>query len=136
MFKACFEALCAAVFFYRSWGLTDALIFLGAVPAEAAGSELPCMLPAQMACPHINWFSRVSPPEPTHLLLSLTLPCFINQCLLLQTAVKTTCTPVAGKTRNLASCSIEVQNLMVSKMRMTSYLLQLAHWRLNCCLRK
>lgn len=72
MFKACFEALCVAVFCYRSWRLTDALILLGAVPAVAAGSELPCVLPAQMACPHINWFSRVGPPESTHLLLSLT----------------------------------------------------------------
>lgn len=72
MFKACLEALCAAVFCYRSWGLTAALTLLGAVPAVAAGSELPCMLPAQMACPHINWFSRVSPPESIHLLLSLT----------------------------------------------------------------
>lgn len=72
MFKACFEALCTAVCCYRSWGLTDALILLGAVPTVAAGSELHCAPPVHMACPHINWFSRFGPPEPTHLLLSLT----------------------------------------------------------------
>lgn len=54
MFKTCFEALCTAVFCYRSWGLTDALILLGAVPTVAAGSELHHELPTHMACPHIN----------------------------------------------------------------------------------
>lgn len=72
MFKTCFETLYTAVCCYRSWGLTDALILLGAVPRAAARSELRCAPPAHMACPHINWFSRVSPSEPTHLLLSLT----------------------------------------------------------------
>ncbi|OWK59998.1 hypothetical protein RLOC_00002010 [Lonchura striata] len=42
MFKACFEALCVAVFCFGSWGLTDAQILLGAVPAVAAdkGKEM------------------------------------------------------------------------------------------------
>lgn len=60
------------------------------------------------------------------------LPCLINQCLLLKTSLKLVCRPVASKSRNMAPCSIEVQNLMVCKITFT----ELEHWKLNCCLRK
>lgn len=68
LFEATWTAFCS----YRFWRLTDALIHLGAVPTVAAGCELHYVSPAHMAWSDINYFSRVSPPEPTHLLLSLT----------------------------------------------------------------